>query len=78
MLKALVFNLKIILYQINIKLPYNNLYKTDKSPGGKLLAYFRQNQMLVLIFDDDEKIELQKLKIFLDKNLVLKGMISSI
>ena len=34
--------------------------------------------MLVLIFDDDEKIDQQKLKIFLDKNLVLKGMISSV
>lgn len=55
-----------------LTLPYNNLHKTEKSPGGKLLAYFRQNQMLVLIFDDDEKIDLQKLKIFLDKNLVLK------
>ena len=33
--------------------------------------------MLVLIFEDDEKVDLQKLKIFLDKNLVLKGMILS-
>jgi len=62
----------IISCHIKIQLPYNNLYKTEKSPGGKLLAYFRQNQMLVLIFDNDEKIDLQKLKIFLDKNLVLK------
>jgi len=68
----------IISCHIKIQLPYNNLYKTEKSPGGKLLAYFRQNQMLVLIFDDDEKIDLQKLKIFLDKNLVLKGMIPPI
>ena len=58
-----------------IQLPYNNLHKTDKNPGGKLFAYFRQNQMLVLIFDNEEKIDLQKLKIFLDKNLVLKGRI---
>ena len=64
------YNIQIIFL---FQLPYNFLYETDKSPGGKLLAYFRQNQMLILIFEESNEIDLQKLKIFLDKNLVLKG-----
>ena len=49
---------------------------------AELVVYFRQNQMFVLLFEPPEIIEqdqgqpedhLSALKIFLDKNLILKG-----
>ena len=40
-----------------------------------MLVYYRQDQMLVMLFDElDETVDLGKMKVFLDKNLILKDL----
>ena len=57
------------------KLPYGTISVNGKQL--KLLVYYRQNQMLVMLFDIDQFDQLDdesKLKVFLDKNLILKDL----
>lgn len=55
-----------------LKLPFHKFHLNNKNPACELVVYFRQNQMFVLLFSADMEIDYQKLKIFLDKNLILK------
>jgi len=58
-----------------LKLPYDTI-----NFGGekrRLLVYYRQDQMLVMLFDSNTPVDTSKMKVFLDKNLILKDLAST-
>ena len=57
-------------------MPYDKIYLPEKDTTARLLVYYRQNQMFALLFPADNIVAEQDLKVFLDKNLMLKGTFS--